>query len=158
MSRIISLTILVLVAGTFAPSLAQSERRPVSTKFDEYGSVGGCDHGARLDNFAIQLQNQPGSTAYIFAYAPEEIGKDFLEIAKVYLVMSRGISPDRIMTVYGGRNDVLSEPRIQLWITPPGAARPKPQKFKPNLETFRGLFAENTGWDNDVREASGPGR
>ena len=153
MSRIISLTILVLVAGTFAPSLAQSERQRVSTKFDEYGSVGGCDHGARLDNLAIQLQNQLGSTAYIFAYAPEEIGKDFLEIAKVYLVMSRGISPDRIKTVYGGRNDVLSEPRIQLWITPPGAARPKPQKFKPNLETFRGLFAETPGWDNDVREA-----
>jgi hypothetical protein len=153
MRRIISLTILVLVVGSFAPSLAQSERRPVSTKFDEYGSVGGCDHGARLDNFAIQLQNQPGSTAYIFAYAPKEIGKGFLEIAKAYLVMSRGISPDLIKTVYGGRNDVLSEPRIQLWIAPPGAARPKPQKFKPNLETFRGLFAENPGWDYDVREA-----
>ena len=153
MSRIISLTILVLVVGTFAPSLAQSERRPVSAKFDEYGSVGGCDHGARLDNFVIQLQNQPGSTAYIFAYAPEEIGKGFLEIAKAYLVNSRGISADLIKTVYGGRNDVISEPRIQLWIAPPGAARPKPQKFKPNLETFRGLFAENPGWDYDVREA-----
>jgi len=151
MRRIFCLTILVVYAN-FAPAFAQSERRPVSTKFDEYGSVGGCDHGARLDNFAIQLQNQPGSTAYIFAYAPEEIGKGFLEIATAYLVMSRGIAPDRIKTIYGGRNDIISEPRIQLWIAPQGAARPKPQKFKPNLETFRGLFAEKPGWDNDIRE------
>ena len=103
-------------------------------------------------SFAIQLQNQPGSTAYIFAYALEEIGKGFLQIATAYLVMSRGISPDRIKTVYGGRTTSFPSRRIQLWLAPPGAARAKPQKFKPNLETFRGLFAEKPGWDNDIRD------
>ena len=153
MRRVISLTILVLVAGIFAPSSAQSERRPVSAKFDEYGAINSEDLSARLDNFATQLQNQPGSTAYIFAYAPEESAKGILGIAKDYLVNTRGLVADRIKTVYGGRNDVLSEPRVQLFITPPGAARPKPQKFTPNLETFRGLFSEKEAYDVDRRES-----
>jgi hypothetical protein len=104
---------------------------------------------ARLDNFAIQVQNEPGSTAYILAYAPEESGKRILEVTKDYLVNTRGFAADRIKTVYGGRNDVLSQPRVQLFITPPGAARPKPEKFTPNLETFRGLFSETSGYDPD---------
>ena len=107
---------------------------------------------ARLDNFAIELQNEPGSTAYIFAYAPEESGKRILGLAKDYLVNSRGIPEDRITTVYGGRNDVLSEPRVQLMIRPAGAARPKPQKFTPNLEAFRGLFSEKPRYDFDPRD------
>lgn len=152
MRQILFLAFLVLFGGAFTTASAQTQSRPVSTKFDEYGSVGSCDHGARLDNFAIQLESQPGSTAYIFAYAPEETGKRILGVAKDYLVNTRGIVADRITTVYGGRNNVLSQPKVQLWVRPPGALRPKPEKFKPNLEAFRGLFAENRGYDFDPRE------
>ena len=152
MLRLHILTLLVLFVGVFAPAPAQTQSRPVSTKFDEYGAINSEDLSARLDNFATQLQNQPGSTAYIFAYSPEESAKGILGIAKDYLVNSRGLVADRIKTVYGGRNDVLSEPRVQLFITPPGAARPKPQKFTPNLETFRGLFSEKEAYDVDRRE------
>lgn len=153
MREILSLTMLVMFAGAFAPLPAHTRSRPVSTKFDEYGSIDIEDHMARLDLFAIQLSNQPGSKGYIVVYAPEESAKQISDIAKEYLVNSRGIAPDVIAGVYGGRNDVLSQPRVQLWITPPGARRPRPQKFNPNLQTFRGLFSEKPGWEMDIRQA-----
>ncbi len=33
---------------------------PPAVKFDEYGNIKFNDEKARLDNYAIQLQNQPG--------------------------------------------------------------------------------------------------
>ena len=152
MRRLFCLTILILFGVGFAPAAAQTHNRPVSTKFDEYGAVNVEDVMARLDNFAIQLRNEPGSTGYVLAYAPEESGKHILGITKDYLVNTRGFPADRIRTVYGGRNDVLSQPRVQLFVTPPGAARPKPRKFRPNLETFRGLFSEARGYDPDPQD------
>jgi uncharacterized protein (TIGR02246 family) len=150
MRRIVSLTILIVFAGAFLSASAQ--RRPISTKFDEYGAINSEELMARLDNFTVQLQHQPGSTAYILAYAPEEGAKRILESAKDYLVNARGLPADRITTVYGGRNNVLSEPRVQLWIAPPGAPRPRPRKFKSNVETFRGLFSEKRAYDFNPAE------
>lgn len=37
-----------------------------------------------------------------------------------YLVVARRLSSDRIQTLYAERNEVLSEPPIQLWMIPPG--------------------------------------
>ena len=152
MRLIISLTILVVFACAFLPVAAQTQSRPVSTKFDEYGAINSEDLSARLDNFAVQLQNEPASTGYIFVYAPEEPAKRTLEVAKEYLINTRGFAAERIVTIYGGRNDVLSEPRVQLWLRPPGAPRPKTARFKSNLDTFRGLFSEKRGYDFDSDE------
>src|SRR3712207_9278478 len=50
-------------------SYAATPGRPlVARKIDEFGRVGGCDHSARLDNFAIELQNAPGSVGHVIAY------------------------------------------------------------------------------------------
>jgi len=92
------------------------------TKFDEYGNIKFNDEKARLDNYAIQLQNQPGSQGTIIAYgscAGEAQAR--ADRAKDYLVNTRGIEAGRITTVDGG---CLPELKVQLWIVPSGATAP----------------------------------
>jgi hypothetical protein len=93
-----------------------------ATKFDEYGNIKFNDEKARLDNYAIQLQNQPGTTATIIAYgscAGEAQAR--ADRAKDYLVNTRGIEAGRITTVDGGCRSDLT---VQLWIVPAGATAP----------------------------------
>lgn len=124
---------------------------PVATKFDEYGRVGGCDHGARLDNFVIAFQDDPTLDAYVLAYGPEgEIlgsGKSQLSMINDYLVNARGVAEGRVTMIYGGRNADLKEPKIELWLAPHGAKPPEPQRYETNIETFKGKFAEQQAWD-----------
>ena len=92
------------------------------TKFDEYGNIRFNDEKARLDNYAIQLQNQPGAQGYIIAYgscAGEAQAR--ADRAKDYLVNTRGIDAGRIVTMDGGCRSDLS---VELWIVPTGATAP----------------------------------
>ena len=101
-------------------------------KFDEYGDIRFNDEKARLDNYAIQLQNQPGAQAYIIGYGTCSgdglcthtsciVAQKRIERAKDYLVNTRGIDAGRIVTVDGGcRADVS----VELWIVPTGATPP----------------------------------
>ena len=94
----------------------------VPTKFDEYGNIKFNDEKARLDNYAIQLQNQPGAQGYIIAYgscAGEAQAR--ADRAKDYLVNTRGIDAGRIVTMDGGCRADLS---VELWIVPSGATPP----------------------------------
>ena len=92
------------------------------TRFDEYGDIRFNDEKARLDNYAIQLQNQPGSQAYIIAYGTcEGEGQARADRAKNYLVNTRGIDAGRITAVDGGCRADLT---VQLWIVPQGANPP----------------------------------
>lgn len=91
-------------------------------KFDEYGDIRFNDEKARLDNYAIQLQNQTGSTAYIIAYGTcEGQGQARADRAKNYLVNTRGIEAGRITTLDGGCRADLA---VELWIVPTGANPP----------------------------------
>jgi hypothetical protein len=95
---------------------------PEPTKFDEYGNIKFNDEKARLDNYAIQLQNQPGSQGYILAYgACAGEAQARADRAKDYLVNTRGIDASRLVTVDGG---CRSELTVQLWIVPTGATAP----------------------------------
>jgi hypothetical protein len=96
-------------------------RKPL--KFDEYGNIRFNDEKARLDNYAIQLQNDPSSTATIIVYGScEGEAQQRGDRAKDYLVNTRGIEAGRITVVDGGcRSDLL----VQLWIVPQGATAPE---------------------------------
>ena len=99
-------------------------RPPPATpvKFDEYGNIKFNDEKARLDNYAIQLQNQPGSQGYIIAYGScEGEAQARADRAKDYLVNTRGIDAGRLVTVDGG---CRSELKVELWIVPTGATAP----------------------------------
>ena len=92
------------------------------TRFDEYGNIRFNDEKARLDNYAIQLQNQTGSQGYIVAYGTcEGQGQTRADRAKNYLVNTRGIEAGRIATLDGGCRADLA---VELWIVPTGATAP----------------------------------
>jgi hypothetical protein len=105
---------------------------PIGQKFDEYGDIRFDDEKARLDNYAIQLQNQPGSQAYIIGYGTCAgdglcshtsciVAQKRIDRAKDYLVTTRGIDAGRIMVIDGGcRADV----NVELWVVPTGATPP----------------------------------
>lgn len=91
-------------------------------KFDEYGNIKFNDEKARLDNYAIQLQNSPGSQGYIIAYGScEGEAQARADRAKDYLVNTRGIDASRLMTIDGGCRSDLT---VQLWVVPTGATAP----------------------------------
>ena len=93
-------------------------------KFDEYGNIRFNDEKARLDNFAIQLQNEPSSRGYIIAYGTcDAEGVTRGNRAKDYLVNTRGIDASRIEVVDGG---CMAELKVELWVCPANANAPKP--------------------------------
>ncbi len=104
---------------------------PKNYKFDEFDSLSFDDDKARLDAFAIELQNHPDSQGYIILYQgtdklskrernADKIGKRTLD----YLVKVRGVDPRRVViTNWGAR----PKTRYELWVIPPGAMPPVPQ-------------------------------
>src|SRR5215211_3355916 len=55
-----------------SPSNSPTPGQPlVARKIDEFGPVRGCDHSARLDNFAIELEKVPDAVGYLVAYGVE---------------------------------------------------------------------------------------
>jgi len=110
--------------GTSASCTTSIKPAPVpARKFDEYGNIRFNDEKARLDNYAIQLQNEPGSAATIIVYgscAGEAQQRG--DRAKDYLVNTRGIEAGRITVVDGG---CRAELKVELWIVPSGSAAPQ---------------------------------
>jgi len=109
--------------GTSASCTTSVKPPPTpARKFDEYGNIRFNDEKARLDNYAIQLQNEPGSTGTILVYgscAGEAQQRG--DRAKDYLVNTRGIEAGRITVVDGGCRADLT---VQLWVVPQGATAP----------------------------------
>lgn len=98
---------------------------PIGCALDGYGDIKFEDEKARLDNFAIQLQNDPLSSGYILMFAGqvtfENEAQERLDRAKSYLADVRDIDRNRIVTVDCGYS---SELWAQTWIVPIGAAPP----------------------------------
>lgn len=100
---------------------------PTNRKFDEFPDIQRNDEKARLDNFAIELQNDPTATAYVIVYPGKtskrgDVQHHSSRIVE-YLVHSRGLDERRIVTLVGTPRDQL---HVQLWISPAGAVPPKP--------------------------------
>ncbi len=93
-------------------------------KVDSYGALGCDDAMARLDNFAILLQNEPHLQGYIVVYGERNglLGKvlSYMDFAKEYLVKNRGIPPERLesLTINGDRLTT------EFWIAPNNASLP----------------------------------
>jgi hypothetical protein len=98
-------------------------------KFDEFYDIARNDEKARLDNYAIQLQGEPGSQGYIIVYpsskARANVAQARAKRISDYLVNSRGIDASRFTVTMGAaREDWLFE----LWIVPAGATPPTPSR------------------------------
>lgn len=111
---------LIVVCGHTA--LSQSEA-PKAVKFDEFGDIQISDLKARLDNFAIELQNRPDVRGFIMVYRSHRdlpgLSRRLANRMLDYMTYTRGFSTDRIVTIDGGEAACLWQ---ELWIAPPGTA------------------------------------
>lgn len=98
-----------------------------SRKFDEFPDISRNDEKARLDNFAIELQNDPTATAYVIVYPGRASKRGDVQhhSSRIieYLVHSRGLDERRIVTLVGTAREQL---HVELWVTPQGAPPPTP--------------------------------
>ena len=106
----------------------QEKRIIVGREFDTCCSCTYDDQKARLDNLAVELQNDPTTTTHIFAYAgrtsPVGQADRLLARSRDYLVTQRGIDGSRIILSNGGFRE---EDCLEVWIVPRGATPPQPR-------------------------------
>ncbi len=130
----------LLVSILLAVSVSGKSSAVPSGPFDEFGDINCEDEMARLDNFAVALQNSPDAKGLIVIYGGRRFrgrlpkrGEDNARAArlKTYLVQRRGIPTDRVMVVNWGYTD---EWHAQLWIVPHGATIPERQPTIPAKE------------------------
>ena len=99
----------------------------VAREFDECDNCTFDDQKARLDNLAVELQNDPTTRAYIIAYggkaSPVGQVEKLISRAREYLVTQRGIDASRLSVVNGGFRE---EDSVELWVVPSGATAPQP--------------------------------
>ena len=117
---------------------------PVARKTDEFGDINCEEEMAHLDMFAVQLNNEPGSSAYVVFYGGRSYkgrlarrGESEARAGRIkkYLAERRGIDAGRVLSINGGYRARWS---AELWIAPMGATPPAPTPtLKPQDIKFR---------------------
>lgn len=113
-------------ASTSIPPLPPRENP--AREFDVCCNCSVNDQKARLDNLAIELQNDQSTTTYIFAYGgrtsragqADRLGAR----ARDYLVSHRDIDSARIVVLNGGFRE---QDCVEVWIVPSGTTPPTPR-------------------------------
>jgi hypothetical protein len=97
---------------------------------DRYGDISWEDEKARLDNFAIQLLNEPNQIGYIIVNVGLVSCKGEAQAravrAKNYMVRVRSLPENRIIWRDIGYSESL---RVSLWLVPLG----KPAGYNPDF-------------------------
>ena len=99
-------------------------------KFDEYGEILLQEETERLDNFAIQLKNEPGVEGIVIVYGRYGDKRGDIQAhanrVKDYLVNKHDIEPERIVIMTGGN---VEESTVELWISAPGKFPSLPKRI-----------------------------
>jgi hypothetical protein len=129
-------TLIVLAGALEINSAADVSVR----KFDEFKGAHWEDAMARLDNFVLDLRNDPSSVGVIVVYGGQnrprgEMGA-WSDCLRDYLQNRRGLEPVRIVMARGGYKQTLT---VELWTTPDrnGVPAPTPE-IKSELVRFKG--------------------
>lgn len=119
---------------------AKSEK---AEKIDEFGILGGCQLGARFDNWLVSLQNDPKTKGYVIFYQgkdvlPAEYERSSTERRARNYIAFRNFDSSRLTFVNGGFREQAS---TELWIVPEDAEAPEPTETVakptlPNNKTF----------------------
>jgi hypothetical protein len=131
--------LLAIVIISLSSNLTSFSQTPnVARQIDKFGNVCCEDELARLDNFAVQLQNELDTQGYIIFYEGRRYGYCYkyrsriprrgeaeARVARIkpYLVETRGFDAKRIVVINGGYRE---EWMAELWIVPKGGNPPKP--------------------------------
>ena len=123
--------ILFLLSASGTPSVRATS--PVDVFWiDRYGDISWNDEKARLDNFAIQLMNEPNQVGYIIVNVGLVSCKGEAQAralrAKNYMVRVREVPESRIIWRDIGYRDSLE---VSLWLVPFG----KPARYNPDFES-----------------------
>jgi hypothetical protein len=110
----------------------------VARKFDEFGDIYQSDLKARADNFAIELQNNPNAKGFIIVYRSRRdlpgINSRYAGRIQEYMVETRGVAKERVVTVDGGVAQCLIQ---ELWIVPPNTApTPRPDAYQHQFDNL----------------------
>lgn len=125
---------LLITSISFAQSTAESvseDNTKNSTEIDEFGILGECELGARLDNLFLKLQENPAATGYVIIYQgknvlPANYGARLAERIKYRIrnqILFRNQDPSRFVFISGGFREELA---TELWLVPSGADEPTP--------------------------------
>jgi hypothetical protein len=113
-------------ASTFTPQVPK--RDIVGSEFDTCCNCSYDDQKARLDNVAVELQNDPSTTTYLIAYGGRTSRNGeadrLLTRAREYLVTHRQVDVSRIVLINGGFRETDC---VEVWIVPRGATPPRPR-------------------------------
>ncbi len=111
--------------SALAEATAPVTALPLARKFDEFPSVNFDDDKARLDNLAIELQNDPTARGFIIVYPAARGRADQASRlgsrARDYLTRTRGIDASRLTITSGAPRDRAT---YELYIVPVGAQPP----------------------------------
>jgi hypothetical protein len=103
-----------------------SQNAGISRKIDDFGKLGECDRNGRMDNFLIELMNEPESRGYIIFYQAKDVlpGQHRRQAKQFYLdhLKYRRFDESRITLIEAFREKQQTE----LWIVPPGGKIPEP--------------------------------
>jgi hypothetical protein len=133
--RVSWLLALAGLATVYAPGSSSTKAKRL---FDQYGMIRWEDEKARLDNFAIQVQQDPNTVGYIFVQDGPQMCLGEAQAratrAKRYIVEHRGTSWNRVIwRVDGYSSDFV----ITLQPAPRGSPIPYPflgyQKIVPEV-------------------------
>lgn len=119
----------------------ENENKKSPQLIDEYGTIIVSAEIARLDNYAVAMQNDPTAKAFVIHYRShyQLPGAGFRHLKGIerYLVNSRGFDPKRIVLVDGG---AVNCPKTELWLAPVGTApvvKGTYQTFYEDMESAR---------------------
>jgi len=123
--------ILFLLFASIIPSVQATSIVDVFW-IDRYGEISWNDEKARLDNFAIQLINEPNQVGYVIVNVGLVSCKGEAQAralrAKNYMVRVREVPESRIIWRDIGYRDSLE---VSLWLVPLG----KPARYNPDFES-----------------------
>lgn len=96
--------------------------------YDTYGGIPTSNEDARLDNFAIALENDPNSKGYILVYAGQRSrpgeAKKRAERARKYIISRGDIDEQRVVAVDGGYRESFE---AEIYLVPHDMPAPVPK-------------------------------
>ena len=109
------------------------QERPKAELIDEFGLIGCEGILSRIDNFMVEIMNEPNSVGYAVIYGKKNKALDSLQYEGWINgnVRFRRFNEDRLITIRGKEQDNL---KIELWIVPAGIEKPFFTESKWNLD------------------------